>query len=202
MTSAFGGQAALLLPSAPKTSPGAAVPRGRCQAPGAGARDPSKRPCRRGAVFVRGPLPPEGSPRRQDPAYDRRGMSEHPETDPHPRPRRGPRNGPVPAGRRAGAGGCGLSRAGAQVPAADLRRADRPGTRWSAPLTNAIRTGRLAHAFVLTGVRGVGKTTTPPGSSPKALNCTGPDGKRRPRRRSRAASATIVGRSPATATST
>ena len=27
-------------------------------------------------------------------------------------------------------------------------------------LTNAIASGRLAHAFVLTGVRGVGKTTT------------------------------------------
>ena len=27
-------------------------------------------------------------------------------------------------------------------------------------VTNAIRTGRLAHAFLLTGVRGVGKTST------------------------------------------
>ena len=27
-------------------------------------------------------------------------------------------------------------------------------------LANAIETGRLAHAFLLTGVRGVGKTTT------------------------------------------
>ena len=27
-------------------------------------------------------------------------------------------------------------------------------------LANAIRSGRLAHAFILTGVRGVGKTTT------------------------------------------
>ncbi|MBL4748673.1 MAG: AAA family ATPase, partial [Magnetovibrio sp.] len=27
-------------------------------------------------------------------------------------------------------------------------------------LTNAIKSGRLAHAFMLTGVRGVGKTTT------------------------------------------
>ena len=27
-------------------------------------------------------------------------------------------------------------------------------------LTNAIETGRIAHAFMLTGVRGVGKTTT------------------------------------------
>ncbi|NBB84456.1 MAG: DNA polymerase III subunit gamma/tau, partial [Alphaproteobacteria bacterium] len=42
-------------------------------------------------------------------------------------------------------------------------------------LTNAIRAGRLAHAFVLTGVRGVGKTTTARIIA-KALNCTGPDG--------------------------
>src|SRR5262245_15236495 len=27
-------------------------------------------------------------------------------------------------------------------------------------LTNAFKTGRIAHAFMLTGVRGVGKTTT------------------------------------------
>ena len=27
-------------------------------------------------------------------------------------------------------------------------------------LTNALKSGRLAHAFILTGVRGVGKTTT------------------------------------------
>ena len=27
-------------------------------------------------------------------------------------------------------------------------------------LTNALETGRVAHAFMLTGVRGVGKTTT------------------------------------------
>jgi DNA polymerase-3 subunit gamma/tau len=43
-------------------------------------------------------------------------------------------------------------------------------------LTNAIETGRLAHAFVLTGVRGVGKTTTARIIA-RALNCTGPDGK-------------------------
>ncbi|MCE2510761.1 MAG: DNA polymerase III subunit gamma/tau [Alphaproteobacteria bacterium] len=43
-------------------------------------------------------------------------------------------------------------------------------------LTNAIRTARLAHAFVLTGVRGVGKTTTARILA-RALNCTGPDGK-------------------------
>jgi len=43
-------------------------------------------------------------------------------------------------------------------------------------LTNAIKTGRLAHAFVLTGVRGVGKTTTARIIA-RALNCVGPDGK-------------------------
>jgi DNA polymerase-3 subunit gamma/tau len=43
-------------------------------------------------------------------------------------------------------------------------------------LTNAIATGRIAHAFVLTGVRGVGKTTTARIIA-RALNCVGPDGK-------------------------
>jgi DNA polymerase-3 subunit gamma/tau len=43
-------------------------------------------------------------------------------------------------------------------------------------LTNAIRTGRIAHAFVLTGVRGIGKTTTARLIA-RALNCVGPDGK-------------------------
>ena len=42
-------------------------------------------------------------------------------------------------------------------------------------LTNAIAAGRLAHAFVLTGVRGVGKTTTARIIA-RALNCIGPDG--------------------------
>ncbi len=44
-------------------------------------------------------------------------------------------------------------------------------------LTNAIRTGRIAHAFMLTGVRGVGKTTTARILA-RALNCLGPDGAR------------------------
>ena len=43
-------------------------------------------------------------------------------------------------------------------------------------LRNAFATGRLAHAFILTGVRGVGKTTTARLLA-KALNCIGPDGK-------------------------
>jgi DNA polymerase III subunit gamma/tau len=42
-------------------------------------------------------------------------------------------------------------------------------------LTNAIRSGRLAHAFMLTGVRGVGKTTTARIIA-RALNCIGADG--------------------------
>ena len=44
-------------------------------------------------------------------------------------------------------------------------------------LTNAFATGRIAHAFMLTGVRGVGKTTTARIIA-RALNCIGPDGKR------------------------
>ena len=43
-------------------------------------------------------------------------------------------------------------------------------------LTNAIDSGRLAHAFILTGVRGVGKTTTARIIA-RALNCVGADGK-------------------------
>ena len=42
-------------------------------------------------------------------------------------------------------------------------------------LTNAIRLGRVHHAFILTGVRGIGKTTTARLIA-RALNCTGPDG--------------------------
>jgi len=42
-------------------------------------------------------------------------------------------------------------------------------------LSNAIKSGRLAHAFILTGVRGVGKTTTARLIA-RALNCIGPDG--------------------------
>jgi len=42
-------------------------------------------------------------------------------------------------------------------------------------LRNAFATGRIAHAFMLTGVRGVGKTTTARIIA-RALNCVGPDG--------------------------
>src|ERR1700712_4189327 len=42
-------------------------------------------------------------------------------------------------------------------------------------LGNAIRRDRLAHAFLLTGVRGVGKPSTARLIA-KALNCIGPDG--------------------------
>ncbi|MGB3738373.1 MAG: DNA polymerase III subunit gamma/tau [Pontixanthobacter sp.] len=42
-------------------------------------------------------------------------------------------------------------------------------------LANAIKRDRLAHAFLMTGVRGVGKTSTARLIA-KALNCVGPDG--------------------------
>lgn len=43
-------------------------------------------------------------------------------------------------------------------------------------LANAIRRERLAHAFLMTGVRGVGKTSTARLMA-KSLNCVGPDGR-------------------------
>ena len=42
-------------------------------------------------------------------------------------------------------------------------------------LSNAFATGRIAHAFILSGVRGVGKTTTARILA-RGLNCVGPDG--------------------------
>ena len=45
-------------------------------------------------------------------------------------------------------------------------------------LGNAFAANRIAHAFMLTGVRGVGKTTTARIIA-KALNCIGEDGKRK-----------------------
>jgi len=46
-------------------------------------------------------------------------------------------------------------------------------------LSNAFQSGRLAHAFILTGVRGIGKTTTARIIA-RALNCIGPDGNGQP----------------------
>ncbi|MEQ8246539.1 MAG: DNA polymerase III subunit gamma/tau [Alphaproteobacteria bacterium] len=46
-------------------------------------------------------------------------------------------------------------------------------------LANAFQTGRIAQAFVLTGVRGIGKTTTARIIA-RALNCVGPDGQAGP----------------------
>ena len=43
-------------------------------------------------------------------------------------------------------------------------------------LTNAFASGRIAHAFLLTGIRGIGKTTTARIIA-RALNCIGADGK-------------------------
>ena len=43
-------------------------------------------------------------------------------------------------------------------------------------LKNAITTGRIAHAYIFTGVRGIGKTSTARILA-RALNCLGPDGK-------------------------
>ena len=42
-------------------------------------------------------------------------------------------------------------------------------------LSNAIKMGRIAHAFLLTGIRGIGKTTTARIIA-RALNCIGEDG--------------------------
>ena len=42
-------------------------------------------------------------------------------------------------------------------------------------LSNAIKTNRIAHAFLLTGIRGIGKTTTARIIA-RALTCVGADG--------------------------
>tara|TARA_Y100000746_G_scaffold231883_1_gene246957 strand:- start:1110 stop:2855 length:1746 start_codon:yes stop_codon:yes gene_type:complete len=46
-------------------------------------------------------------------------------------------------------------------------------------LTNAFKSDRIAQAFILTGIRGTGKTTTARIIS-KGMNCIGPDGKGNP----------------------
>jgi len=46
-------------------------------------------------------------------------------------------------------------------------------------LTNAFQSGRIAHAFILTGIRGIGKTTTARIIA-RGLNCIGPDGNGEP----------------------
>ncbi|NQW00209.1 MAG: DNA polymerase III subunit gamma/tau [Rhodospirillales bacterium] len=46
-------------------------------------------------------------------------------------------------------------------------------------LTHAFQSGRVAHAFILTGVRGIGKTTTARIIA-RALNCIGADGQGQP----------------------
>ncbi len=46
-------------------------------------------------------------------------------------------------------------------------------------VTNAFKSGRIAHAFLFTGVRGVGKTSTARIIA-RGLNCVGPDGKSGP----------------------
>jgi DNA polymerase III subunit gamma/tau len=46
-------------------------------------------------------------------------------------------------------------------------------------LSNALHSGRVAHAFLLTGIRGVGKTTTARIIA-RALNCIGADGSGQP----------------------
>ena len=68
-------------------------------------------------------------------------------------------------------------------------------------LRNAIATGRIAHAFMLTGVRGVGKTTTARIIA-RALNCIGADGKGGADRRSVRRLCATASPSPRIATST
>jgi DNA polymerase-3 subunit gamma/tau len=94
---------------------------------------------------------------------------------------------PAPAGRAPGQAGAAGTAAGTGTAYRVLARTYRP-QKFSEligqealvrTLANAMRTGRLAHAFLLTGIRGVGKTTTARIIS-RALNCIGADGKGEP----------------------
>ena len=67
-------------------------------------------------------------------------------------------------------------------------------------LKNAFEADRIAQAFVMTGIRGTGKTTTARIIA-KGMNCIGPDGQGGPRP-SLVASANIAWRSWKAATST
>ncbi len=76
-----------------------------------------------------------------------------------------------------------MSDSSPQIPYRVLARKYRPSTfdelvgqeAMVRTLANAIDRDRLAHAFILTGVRGIGKTTTARIIA-RALNCTGADG--------------------------
>ncbi len=75
-----------------------------------------------------------------------------------------------------GACECGaVSRAGAKISPGHIRRPDRAGDDGAHPAQCLCRCGRVAHAFMLTGVRGVGKTTSARIIA-RALNCIGVDG--------------------------
>ncbi|MCK8783905.1 DNA polymerase III subunit gamma/tau [Roseomonas sp. NAR14] len=97
---------------------------------------------------------------------------------------------PAPAATPGSSGGAppvvppGVPREAAPAPYRVLARKYRPQTlddligqdTLVRTLRNAFAQGRVAHGFMLTGVRGVGKTTTARIIA-RALNCVGPDGK-------------------------
>ena len=68
-----------------------------------------------------------------------------------------------------------LRGSGAQISSPRFRLADRAGGAGAYVLSNAFARDRIPHAMLLTGVRGVGKTTTARIVA-KGLNCAGPDG--------------------------
>ena len=90
-------------------------------------------------------------------------------------------------GTAAPSGGAPAGAAGRADPYRVLARKYRPATfddligqdALVRTLTNALEAGRMPQAFVLTGVRGVGKTTTARIIA-RALNCIGPDGQGQP----------------------